>query len=451
MPTFIGTSGDNSLVGTNDDDELLLRGGDDFGDGGGGNDIVRGGNGEDRLFGGAGNDRLFGGNQNDELFGGAGDDVLREEVVLSDANANTLFGGAGRDSLIAGGFDDVLFGGGGNDLFRVDSLLGPNSFVMVSFLDGAGNGVVVDLAAGTATRGAQVDRLFDISDIIGTSGDDVIRGQDVEDQYGMLIGHSFFGLDGDDALVGAFGPDLLFGGQGNDFLNGVGQSSFVSDRLFGGAGDDVLVNTQVASGGAGNDVITSRGIEGAAQTSGGDGNDVIRISGENFGAFGDAGNDRLIVTDGFEGSLQGGSGDDVLISFITGAASEDEEALTLQGDAGRDICIGDTPTERFRFAEGDTVAGSRRDVIVNFNPVDTDPGSFDSGDSIDVAAIDAHIGQPGDQAFVFAGETADPAAGSLGFYRSGGGTIIVADTGAVIFEIELDAYTGPVLAEYFVL
>ena len=64
--------------------------------------------------------------------------------------------------------------------------------------------------------------------IVGTSGDDVLRGTARAD---VICGRG-----GDDRLLGLGGDDLLIGGQGRDTLRG-GPGD---DELVGGRGKDVL-------------------------------------------------------------------------------------------------------------------------------------------------------------------------------------------------------------------
>jgi Ca2+-binding RTX toxin-like protein len=65
---------------------------------------------------------------------------------------------------------------------------------------------------------------------IGTDGDDLIVGQD--DENDALSGRA-----GDDSLLGGGGNDILDGGLGNDFLRG-GEGD---DLLIGGPGADILI------------------------------------------------------------------------------------------------------------------------------------------------------------------------------------------------------------------
>ncbi len=134
--------------------------------------------------------------------------------------------------------------------------------------------------------------------IFGREGNDLLYGFDGNDTIWGGEGHDIvFGGAGDDRIRGDAGSyyssslgeaDLLYGGLGNDFIDGEGGD----DALFGEAGDDFLL------GGYGNDLLL--GGDGADRMIGGRGNDDIQ---------GGAGNDRL---EGFEGAdrLTGGAGAD---------------------------------------------------------------------------------------------------------------------------------------------
>lgn len=80
--------------------------------------------------------------------------------------------------------------------------------------------------------------------IVGTPGDDVIRGTARADVICGLGGNDrIYGGRGDDVVYGGPGDDLIHGGPGDDWLYG----GAGDDRIFGGRGNDHLV------GGAGRD------------------------------------------------------------------------------------------------------------------------------------------------------------------------------------------------------
>jgi Ca2+-binding RTX toxin-like protein len=80
-------------------------------------------------------------------------------------------------------------------------------------------------------RQAPQDPVTPLADevLLGTAGDDVLRGDHGMDQL--------FGFKGDDRLIGGAGADRLHGGGGDDVLIG----GFGTDRLSGGGGADLFV------------------------------------------------------------------------------------------------------------------------------------------------------------------------------------------------------------------
>ena len=97
----------------------------------------------------------------------------------------------------------------------------------------------------------------------------------------------------------------------------------------------------------------------------------------NAGLFGGDGNDHLFGGAGKD-KLHGGNDDDVLV-----------------GGRGKDLLWGDAGLDTFRFESvKDSLPGSgMRDIIKD----------FETGDLIDLEAIDAKAGKPGDQAFKLIG------------------------------------------------
>jgi Ca2+-binding RTX toxin-like protein len=118
MPTYTGTSGNDSIVGTTSadsingvagNDTVYASGGNDSIYGGAGNDIIFGENENDLIYGQDGNDGLVGGENNDTIYGGNGDDLIYGD--------NADGSGTGQDRLIGGPGTDELHGGAGNDFY----------------------------------------------------------------------------------------------------------------------------------------------------------------------------------------------------------------------------------------------------------------------------------------------------------------------------------------------
>jgi Ca2+-binding RTX toxin-like protein len=178
----------------------------------------------------------------------------------------------------------------------------------------------------------------------GGSGRDYALGGAKADQV--------YGDKGNDYVDGRAGNDSVYGGGGRDRVEGgVG-----NDHLFGGKGDDSGKISVPGSSMAQGDPLF---FQVSAGLFGGDGNDHL---------FGGAGDDKL----------HGGNDDDVLV----GGKGRDQ----MWGDAGLD-------TFRFESVKDSLPDSSHRDVIKDFQ----------TGDLIDLKAIDANTGKPGNQAFKFIG------------------------------------------------
>lgn len=147
----------------------------------------------------------------------AGDDYLNGSE-FDDA----LFGFDGDDKLLGGAGADLLDGGPGSD---------------TASYEGSPEGVIIDLAAGTASGGhANGDQLISIENLIGSSHDDILTASD--------IGGTLDGLYGDDQLFGGAGFDTLIGGDGDDVLDGGPVGAGSGNYLLGGAGNDTYLVRQ---------------------------------------------------------------------------------------------------------------------------------------------------------------------------------------------------------------
>jgi Ca2+-binding RTX toxin-like protein len=135
----------------------------------------------------------------------------------------------------------------------------------------------------------------------GTEGQDFLRGEDGNDRL--------WGAGAFDDLHGNLGNDTAFGGDGGDWVVG-GQHQ---DQLFGEAGDDVVLGNlgeDTVDGGSGNDVV--RGGQGQDAIQGGIGADYLAgdrgddtlwggAGADIFHSFGEAGLDRIMDFNRAEG------------------------------------------------------------------------------------------------------------------------------------------------------
>ncbi|MBO9621365.1 MAG: hypothetical protein J7500_01505 [Sphingomonas sp.] len=249
-----------NVTGSAFDDILTGSDGANRIDAGAGNDWLSGGGGDDTLIGGAGNDTVGYGsasagvvvdlsNMGPQDTGGAGVDVLQsvenisgsgfDDVLTGDGVGNVLAGDAGQDWLSGGGGSDIETGGEGHDSVwggEADDLLdggaGDDTIWGGAGIDtvtyaAAQTGVEIDLSwtEEQDTRGAGVDTLVSVENVVGSGFDDV--------------------------LAGDWAANLLTGGAGNDRFV-FGETALAArDRVTDFAAGDVLDLSLLDANGAG--------------------------------------------------------------------------------------------------------------------------------------------------------------------------------------------------------
>lgn len=160
--------------------------------------------------------------------------------------ATTVTAGAGDDRIVTGGGADLIDPGSGADFVQsnagadrvVATVLpdGPDVYdlgldhypagVGADEVDYSGRSAPVEWDAKRGLVASEGDTLTGVHNVVGGSGDDVLRGNERED---FLVGGP-----GNDLLVGGSNWDVLEGGDGSDELRGGDDP----DTLRGGAGDD---------------------------------------------------------------------------------------------------------------------------------------------------------------------------------------------------------------------
>lgn len=370
--------------------------GSDYGDyvsGNGQNNHLYGGGGDDSiygfgkagstsyLYGGAGIDGLIGGAGIDVMDGGAGADVVSYllspaglTISLADPSINTgwaqgdeylsiqdvigsrfgdvihgskegllnqLQGQEGNDQIYGGTGYNVLIGGSG-----ADRLSGAGTGNLVDY-ETAKSGLTASLANSSINTGdAAGDTYVKLrgADLAGSPFDDVLYGDDGNNN---ILGDPNLGV------YKRFGNDKLYGGGGNDIL----QSDGGADRLDGGSGYDVvsyaasktgitvsMTNPKLGTGDAAGD--TFFGVEGILGSKfadtitgtgkidviqGGAGNDTIYGAGGNDLVLGNDGNDTLYASGTSE--LRGGAGADTFrFLSVRDSVSTNKIAPTLITD-----------------------------------------------------------------------------------------------------------------------
>jgi Ca2+-binding RTX toxin-like protein len=475
---FAGSDGDDALTGTGNPDDLSGAAGNDVLVGLDADDRLDGGTGDDTLEGGAGNDNLLGGAGNDTLEGGEGDDALLagegNDTLSGGTGVNAVDGGAGTDTIsydnaaaavridlmnrraegagrtdtllgienaIGSGYDDILIGhltentlvgGAGDDVLSdalgvgADILDGGEGNDTASYTDAStvSGGVKVDLAIGgpqSPQRGDAADTLISIENLIGSAGDDTLKGDGGANRLTGAVGA--------DTLIGRAGDDVLDGGAGLDTASyaesstgvtidlaiagpqstGEGADTLIGiENTTGSAFADALLGTgerNILTGGAGDDLLAGRG--GGDRLEGGEGVDTASYVGATArvsvdlssasGWFPDIGDsDQLsgienVIGTAFADTITGDAGSNAL----RGEAGND----TLGGGLGRDMLTGGAGNDIFdlnALAESGIGAGSR-DLITDFQR---------GVDDIDLTDIDANTARSGDQGFSFIGTAA---------------------------------------------
>jgi len=392
-PPATPTQGDDTIIGTSEPETIDVVDGNNFVDARGGGDLILGRAGDDTLLGGRGDDRIGGELGNDSLSGQQG----RDDISGGEGN-DTITGGGGDDSLSGDGGNDLLVGNGGADRIvgdaGLDTLIGGNGDDLLSDYDipfngtllntsvmdgGAGNDTLQFDDGSTVTGGAGEDSLFLYDDFGDTlvsritdfdPSEDILRvavnvqnghiggdfslqerddgtGNDLflgEELIAEIQSTSSFALDDIELVVvlkESAGDVSYTGGADDTDIEG----NYRNNTIIGGDGDERILVGEFAS-------LNSQG--GANNVDGGAGNDTITGVGATFFTTDvDDGNETFITLE--QDTLNGGAGDDVLISrngnILTGGDGAD--VFALREDGGTNTA-------------GDTrVAPS---VITDFNP-----------------------------------------------------------------------------------
>jgi Ca2+-binding RTX toxin-like protein len=356
----------------------------------------------------SGDDTLSGTNSADLIFGFGGNDIL--------------YGNGGNDQLDGGTGTDTMYGGTGNDIYFVD-----DAGDSVNENSGEGTDQVRTILA-AYTLGANVEKLR-----FTGSGSFTGTGNDLNNEIqGGASDDILYGGDGWDYLIGLGGSDSLYGGADGDTLDG----GTGADYMEGNDGDDVYIvdnsgDTVVEASGEGTDHVYSTvgvytlpdEIENASWSSF-TGNFIATGNALDNVISGLSGNDSLSGMDGND-ELRGGSGTDTL-------AGGDGDDL-LVGGSGTDSSTGGAGADTFQLAtQYESGLGASADRITDF---------AQGTDVIDLGFVDADTTAGGNQAFNFVGNAAfSSTAGELRYFDDGTDTWVQADTngdGMADFEIAL--------------
>jgi len=317
-----------NLTGTSYGDTLIGDAYKNILSGGGGNDRLEGMGGSDRLDGGIGNDTASYSQSQIDITASLTDVTTLNKsytttlVISGDAigdiyvnqSIENLLGSDSNDTLVGDFHNNILTGGVGNDTLEglggADALIGGDGIDTVSF-DHAAIAVVASLTT-SFRNGATVAQEGDAGDISLLTAGDTYSG--IENMVGSHL---------NDTLIGDSGDNSIYGGAGDDKLEGMGGAH---DTLYGGSGSNTA---SYAHAGA---VSGSSGVTA-----------LLLTPLDSTGNTGDAAGDVYYDISNLEGSdfndtLQGNDSANTLV----GMAGDD----TLEGLAGADILIGnDLPND----------------------------------------------------------------------------------------------------------
>jgi Ca2+-binding RTX toxin-like protein len=300
----------------------------------------------------------------------------------------------------------------------VTAIFSPVAHILSTFGDALDNTIELGRnAAGTIlVNGGAVSVLGGTPTVANTSlisvfaqgGNDPIT---LNEANGALPRAQIFGGDGNDALTGGSGTDLLFGQDGNDVLEGKGGT----DQLFGGPGNDALTGgdgDDQMFGEAGNDLLIWNPGDDTDLFEGGAGTDTAQVNGGNgaevFTVTANGTRVRVDRVNPAPFAIDAGTMESVVINMNGGddsfSAAGNLSALiklTVDGGAGNDTILGSNGADVLLGGDGsDFVDGQQGDDVVLLG-AGNDVFQWDPGDGSDVVE-----GQDGTDTMLFNGSGA---------------------------------------------
>jgi len=252
------------------------------------------------------------------------------------------------------------------------------------------------------------------------------------------------GLGSRDSLFGGTGNDVLSGGQGNDYLDG----DAGNDTLTGGSGDDDLL------GSAGADILN--GGSGLDELYAGGGNDVLIGGGDNDYLDGGANSDLVdyssttggVTVNLATGSASGsGIGNDTLFAIeqIAGGSGNDD----LTGSSGDNTLIGGAGADTLTGGSGiDSASYINAASAVLLDLTNSANNTGDAAGDV-YNSIERFIGSSFSDTIIgsVGSDTVDGQRGFdiLSYTESGAGLIAILETAYKIYnsgDAALDTYTG---------
>ena len=309
-----------------------------------GNDVINGDAGADNLYGMYGDDTLNGGDDYDILAGGRGVD--------------TLYGGTGYDQFFIGDGDEIDIIDGGDDGNGADYEF---DTIDASAVTSAGQGITVDLAAGTWTGLGGTRSVVNVERVIGTQLADAIRA--------AVNNRGIDGQGGDDlvALSAGSAVEQMRGGTGTDTFDASAWSGVAGLTIdahrekwgeAGGAEEQLSKFERLIGSGLGDTIVASAIL----------GSETVFIDGGN--------GDDLIQVYAVATEVRGGAGIDTLDLFIVGYSPD--PGATVDSRTGAFGFGGVTAT----FTGIEVVVGSGGGDTIFFNAPGDDRLEGRGGDDV---------------------------------------------------------------------
>jgi Ca2+-binding RTX toxin-like protein len=326
-----------------------------------------------------------------------------------------------KDENAAGTFYYSIWDAGGNDTIEYQGARNTTIDLRAATLKyEAGGGGNVSYAFGIF-GGFTIANGVTIENATSGDGDDTLTGNAANNVMRSGGGKDLIVLDGG-------GDDTAFAGDGNDFIY-FGGAMTAADKVDGGAGTDTVGLIGVYDGLVFNEtslvgverlaVYTATALTGAPGSYNITMHDANVAAGTTFTVTAASlqANETLIFNGRAEKdgafNVHGGAGADTIVGgaktdYLIGNAGDDklfgmDGNDTLVGNAGADQLRGGFGNDIFRFLSTSDSTAEATDRILDFQ----------SGDKIDLSAIDANSGMDGDQAFTFIGTGAFTGAGQV--------------------------------------
>ena len=248
----------------------------------------------------------------------------------------------------------------------------------------------------------------DTENVVGSSFDDVIIGNDPDALYGQgprvePQGENVLnGGGGDDLLDGSLGPDVFKGGDGRDTVTYEGRSDAIEASLDGSANDgsardanarsnqsdEITGDIEGLTGGDGKDLLKGNGD--ANLMAGGPGDDLIQGHGGHDDLDGEDGNDSLEGGEGGD-AMDGGPGNDLMFGGFGNDAYDGGDGIDTAdfSDATTPVSVTiDGAANDGRLFEGDYVLDTVESLIGGLDDdsltANHGPGTIQGGGGNDV-------------------------------------------------------------------